>query len=141
MKIIEITVSPKGETIVQTKGFAGSSCQEASKLIEQALGTKSSEQMTPEFYQQQTERNCAKYSRMMRPQRAIQMQSLTSPSIILTVFIPLLKRTRRGGCRVAGGGAGGVGGPGACPGDGFASSNLTLPLISSPELRFSHAGA
>ena len=56
MKTIEIVVSPKGETTVQTKGFTGSSCQEASKLIEQALGTKASEQMTPEFYQQQATR-------------------------------------------------------------------------------------
>ena len=54
MKTIEIVVSPKGETTVQTKGFTGSSCQDASKLIEQALGTKATEQMTPEFYQQQT---------------------------------------------------------------------------------------
>ena len=51
MKTIEITVSLQGEVKVQTKGFAGSSCQEASRLIEQALGTKVSEQMTPEFYQ------------------------------------------------------------------------------------------
>ena len=57
MKSIEITVSPQGETKVQTKGFTGSSCQEASKLIEQALGTKASEQITPEFYQQQTTRS------------------------------------------------------------------------------------
>ena len=56
-KIIEITASPKGETTVQTKGFIGSSCQEASKLIEQALGTKTAEQMTPEFYQQDAIRN------------------------------------------------------------------------------------
>ena len=56
MKTIEITVSLQGEVKVQTKGFAGSSCQEASRLIEQALGTKVSEQMTPEFYQQQVTR-------------------------------------------------------------------------------------
>ena len=56
MKTIEITVSLQGEVKVQTKGFAGSSCQEASRLIEQALGTKVSEQMTPEFYQQQEAR-------------------------------------------------------------------------------------
>jgi hypothetical protein len=49
---IEIMVSPTGETTVQTKGFAGSSCQAASKFIEQALGKQTSEQLTPEFYQQ-----------------------------------------------------------------------------------------
>ena len=54
MKTIEILVSPKGETKVETKGFTGGSCREASKLIEQALGEKSAEQMTAEFYRQPT---------------------------------------------------------------------------------------
>jgi hypothetical protein len=53
LRTIEILVTPKGETTVQTKGFSGSSCQDASKLIEQALGAKTAEQMTPEFYQAQ----------------------------------------------------------------------------------------
>ena len=48
MKTIEIVVSPKGETSVQTKGFAGSSCREASKFIEQALGQTTGEQLTAE---------------------------------------------------------------------------------------------
>ncbi|MCY2994199.1 MAG: DUF2997 domain-containing protein [Planctomycetota bacterium] len=52
-KIIEIIVSPKGETTVTTKGFAGSSCREASKFLEQALGQQTSEQLTAEFHQQQ----------------------------------------------------------------------------------------
>ena len=56
MGSIEITVSPKGETKVETKGFTGASCQEASKLIEQALGMKTAEQMPPEFYQQPAQR-------------------------------------------------------------------------------------
>ena len=51
MKIIEIIVSPTGQTTVQTKGFAGSSCQDASRLIEQALGKRTGEQLTAEFYQ------------------------------------------------------------------------------------------
>ena len=38
MKTIEIIVSPKGETTVTTRGFSGSSCREASKFVEQALG-------------------------------------------------------------------------------------------------------
>lgn len=48
---IEIIVSPKGETTVQTKGFAGASCRDASKFIEQALGCRTSEQLTAEFHQ------------------------------------------------------------------------------------------
>ena len=50
MKCIEIVINLKGQATVQTKGFAGSSCQEASRLIEQTLGTQTSEQFTSEFY-------------------------------------------------------------------------------------------
>ena len=53
MKIIEITISPKGETTVQTKGFAGAACRDASRLIEQALGQRTGEQLTAEFHQPQ----------------------------------------------------------------------------------------
>ena len=52
-RIIEIVVSPTGETTVQTKGFAGSSCRDASRFIEGALGKRTGEQLTPEFHQQQ----------------------------------------------------------------------------------------
>ena len=51
MKTIEIIVNPKGETAVTTKGFAGSSCRDASKFIEQALGQQTSETLTAEFHQ------------------------------------------------------------------------------------------
>ena len=50
MKVIEVTVSPKGETTIQTKGFAGSECQQASKFIEGALGITTGERKTAEFY-------------------------------------------------------------------------------------------
>jgi hypothetical protein len=50
---IEIIVSSTGEATVQTKGFTGSACRDASKFIEQALGEQSTEQLTPEFYQAQ----------------------------------------------------------------------------------------
>jgi hypothetical protein len=49
---IEIIFSPMGETRLETKGFAGNSCREASQLLELALGTKAKEQLTPEFYAQ-----------------------------------------------------------------------------------------
>ena len=48
---IEIVVSPSGQARVQTKGFAGSSCQDASRFIEQALGTRQAEQLTAEYHQ------------------------------------------------------------------------------------------
>jgi hypothetical protein len=55
MKTIEVIVSPQGEVNVQTKGFAGSSCREASQFIEQALGRKTGEQLTTEFHQLQSQ--------------------------------------------------------------------------------------
>ena len=53
MKTIEIVISPKGETTVQTKGFAGGECREASKFVEQALGQRTGERLTAEFHQAQ----------------------------------------------------------------------------------------
>jgi hypothetical protein len=55
LKTIEITVDAKGECTVQTKGFAGSSCREASKFVEQALGVVQSDTPTAEMHQSQTE--------------------------------------------------------------------------------------
>ena len=49
---IEIIVSPKGETKIETKGFAGAECRQASEFIEKALGQRTSEQLRPEFHQQ-----------------------------------------------------------------------------------------
>ena len=51
-KTIEIVVSPTGQTQVQTKGFVGSECRQASKFIEKALGQRTNEQLTAEFHQQ-----------------------------------------------------------------------------------------
>ncbi|MCA1685840.1 MAG: DUF2997 domain-containing protein [Planctomycetia bacterium] len=53
MKTIEITVSPKGETKVETRGFTGGECRDASRFVEQALGTRTAEALTAEFYQRQ----------------------------------------------------------------------------------------
>jgi hypothetical protein len=52
MKTIEIVVTPTGQTQVQTKGFVGSECRQASQFIEQALGQRTGEQLTSEFHQQ-----------------------------------------------------------------------------------------
>ena len=51
MKTIEIVISPNGQTQVETKGFTGAECRDASKFIEQALGKQTSEQLTAEFHQ------------------------------------------------------------------------------------------
>ena len=49
-KVIEITVTAAGETRVETKGFAGLACREASRLLEAALGRVASERLTAEFH-------------------------------------------------------------------------------------------
>jgi hypothetical protein len=56
LKTIEITISPKGETRIETKGFTGSECRQASRVLEQALGIRTSEQLTAEFHQDVSER-------------------------------------------------------------------------------------
>ena len=50
-RVIEVTVSPNGETNVQTKGYAGADCLQASRFLEQALGVVSAERKTAEFSQ------------------------------------------------------------------------------------------
>ena len=52
MKTIEITVSAKGETKVETKGFTGNDCQASTRSLELALGARQSESLKSEFYQQ-----------------------------------------------------------------------------------------
>ena len=51
MKTIEIVVSPAGQSTVQTRGFTGGECRDASRFIENALGKRISEQMTAEYHQ------------------------------------------------------------------------------------------
>ncbi len=52
MKTIEVIISPKGETKIETRGFAGSACLHASQFLEQALGIKLTDKPTADFYQQ-----------------------------------------------------------------------------------------
>ena len=51
MKRIEITVTPDGQTRIETKGFAGSECRDASRFLQRALGPQVGEQLTSEFHQ------------------------------------------------------------------------------------------
>ena len=50
-KTIEIVVAPDGQTRVETMGFTGSECREASQFIVRALGRLTDELLKPEFYQ------------------------------------------------------------------------------------------
>ena len=50
-KIIEIIVAPNGQSRVETDGFVGSECRDASRFIEKALGQQIDEVLKPEFHQ------------------------------------------------------------------------------------------
>ena len=54
-KTIEIVIDPTGVARLQTKGFAGPACRDASRLLEQALGTVGSDTPTVEMYQAATQ--------------------------------------------------------------------------------------
>jgi hypothetical protein len=56
-RVIEIIVSPQGESRVETKGFTGVECQQDSRFLESALGKLTSETLTAEFHQQQYRQN------------------------------------------------------------------------------------
>lgn len=52
MKQISVIISPSGGITVETTGFQGKSCQDATKQLEEALGKKSKELLKGEFYQE-----------------------------------------------------------------------------------------
>ena len=49
-RTIELTISPQGKTRIETRGFTGAACREATRALEAALGIRTSEQLTGEFY-------------------------------------------------------------------------------------------
>src|SRR5262249_18389851 len=49
-RIIEVTVSPEGETTVQTKGYAGPECRQASQFLEHARGLIVQDRTPPAFH-------------------------------------------------------------------------------------------
>lgn len=57
MKIIEVVISPRGEVTIQTRGFAGAECLQASQAIEKALGAKLTYEATPEYYTTSAQQN------------------------------------------------------------------------------------
>ena len=54
MKTIEVIVSPDGSSKVETHGFVGSECQQASRFLEQALGQKQRDKRKAEYFQPET---------------------------------------------------------------------------------------
>lgn len=51
-KKIEITISPEGSVSIKTSGFAGSSCRDATRDLERALGVSGREHLLPEYFNQ-----------------------------------------------------------------------------------------
>jgi hypothetical protein len=56
-KTVEITVSPEGAVSIKTTGFTGSSCKDATRELERALGVASKETLLPEFHLQQAQQS------------------------------------------------------------------------------------
>ena len=57
MKTIEIIILPDGQSRLETKGFAGSRCREASRFLEAALGKTTSETLTAEFHEARSQQH------------------------------------------------------------------------------------
>ncbi len=56
-KTIEITVLPNGQTKVETKGFIGAECRQASQSIQKALGQQTDEVLKADFYAKASNHN------------------------------------------------------------------------------------
>ncbi|TWU51154.1 DUF2997 domain-containing protein [Rubripirellula reticaptiva] len=50
MKTVTVIVSPEGASRVETNGFTGDQCRQASAFLEEALGLKENEQLKADFY-------------------------------------------------------------------------------------------
>ena len=51
-KRIEIVVNSEGAVSIKTVGFAGRSCRDATRELEQALGVAGRETLQPEYFNQ-----------------------------------------------------------------------------------------
>jgi hypothetical protein len=50
-RVIEVIVSKDGQATVQTKGYSGGTCMQASLWLEQALGIATADRKTAEFFE------------------------------------------------------------------------------------------
>jgi hypothetical protein len=53
-KTIEVVVSPIGEVSIDAVGFKGADCEQATKFLEEALGTVAVKTKKPEYHQRHT---------------------------------------------------------------------------------------
>ena len=50
---IEVSVSPAGEITVEAEGYTGSTCEEATRFLEEALGLAGNRTRKAEFYRRE----------------------------------------------------------------------------------------
>jgi hypothetical protein len=53
-RTIEVTVSPRGDILIDAVGFKGADCEKATRFLEEALGVVGPKQKKPEYHQRGT---------------------------------------------------------------------------------------
>jgi hypothetical protein len=56
-KTIEVVVSPIGDISIDAVGFKGTDCDQATKFLEEALGTVAAKAKKPEYHQHRSATN------------------------------------------------------------------------------------
>ncbi len=54
---IDVWISPEGAITLDAVGYTGSSCEEATRFLEEALGTVGRKQRTRDYYRRQSNQN------------------------------------------------------------------------------------
>jgi hypothetical protein len=57
MKTVVVEVAPTGEITIDAVGFSGASCEQATKFLEEALGTVAAKAKKPEYHQRRSSQN------------------------------------------------------------------------------------
>ena len=63
MKEVIVIVTPDGQSRIETQGFQGAECQQASEFLKRALGVAGQEQLKPEYFRQANQENIATETR------------------------------------------------------------------------------
>ena len=50
-RTIEVTVTPRGDILIDAVGFQGADCEKATRFLEEALGVAGPKQKKPEYHQ------------------------------------------------------------------------------------------
>ena len=56
MKTIDITIDEQGLVTIETKGYKGKTCKQATEALEKELGITKACQLKPEYYQSEDAR-------------------------------------------------------------------------------------